>query len=126
MNKFKVWGVVALIFVAGFAAGVGVTGVAARRLVARAAANPDRLRTMIERRMATRLRLDREQRARLDQILIRTQGEVQALRGQFAPPFHHIMSNAQTEISAILTPAQEVRFQQFREENRYLWQPASR
>ena len=123
MKNLKVWLVVAAVFVAGFVAGVVVTRAVVRRAVTQVVMNPDRLRLIIEKRMAARLKLDAEQRSKVDQILTRTQEDLKTLRQQFAPPFQVILANAQTDISAILTPEQNERFKEFREENRHLWQP---
>ena len=123
MKKLKVSIVLALVFVSGFVAGIVVTRAVMRRVVKQVVMNPDRLRLIIERRMTVRLKLDMDQRVKVDQILKRTQEDLQTLRQQFAPPFQTILSNAQTEISAVLTPEQRERFTKFREENRHLWQP---
>jgi len=122
MNKLKVALVIALIFVAGFAGGVVATRAVGRYVIAEIATNPDRLRVIIERRMAVRLRLNREQRVKVDQILSHTQDQLKDLRQQLGPRFQTIMSNTQAEISAQLTPEQQERFKKFREEHRKLWE----
>jgi hypothetical protein len=123
MKKCKVWLVVAAVFVAGFAAGVVVTRGVVRHFVQRIAMNPDRMRSLIEKRLTAQLRLDPEQRQRVDQILTHTAGELKALRREFAPRFAAILTNAESEVSVMLTPEQRERFRKFREENRQLWQP---
>jgi hypothetical protein len=72
--------------------------------------------------MQHQLRLNADQSAKVDQILEHTQDDLRGLRTDFAPRFHTIMGNAQSQISEVLTPEQRERFQKFREENRYLWQ----
>jgi hypothetical protein len=123
MKKCKVWLVVAAVFVAGFAAGVVVTRGVVRHFVQRIAMNPDRMRGLIEKRLTAQLRLNLEQRQKADQILTHTAGELKALRREFAPRFAAILTNAESEVSLILTPEQRERFKKFREENRQLWQP---
>ncbi|MEY4387404.1 MAG: hypothetical protein RLY20_2687 [Verrucomicrobiota bacterium] len=123
MKKLKPWLVIALVFVAGFAAGVVVTRGVTRRFVQTAVNNPDRVRDLIERRMTARLRLDAEQRTKVHGILVESQMQLRELRGEFAPRFEQILTNAAQQISATLTEEQRVRFEQFRAENRQLWQP---
>ena len=123
MKKIKPWLVIALVFVTGFTAGVAVTRGVTRHFVREAVANPDRMRELIERRMAARLKLDAAQRAKVHGILVGSHQQLRELRGEFAPRFAEILTNAGTQISATLTDDQRVRFEKFREENRELWQP---
>jgi uncharacterized membrane-anchored protein YhcB (DUF1043 family) len=123
MNKLKLWLVVALVFLAGFAAGVVTTRAVVRRMVSQAVLNPDRVRELIEKRITAKLGLDNEQQAKVHGVLAKASGELKDLRGDFQPRFRAIMSNAESEISAVLTPEQRERFKKFREENRHLWQP---
>jgi Spy/CpxP family protein refolding chaperone len=122
MNKIKIALVIGLIYIAGIATGVVATHAIARHFVARLATHPDALRVMIERQMAVHLRLNREQRIKVDQILSHTQEELKELRHQFGPQFQTIMSNTQAEISAQLTPEQQERFKKFRDQHRHLWE----
>lgn len=126
MKKLKPWLVIALVFVTGFVAGVVVTRGVTRHFVQQAVANPDRVRDLIERRLATRLKLDAAQSARVHAILMESQQQLRELRGEFAPRFTDILTNAGTQISATLTDEQRRKFEQFRAENRELWQPRTR
>ena len=123
MKKFKPWLVIALVFVAGFTAGVVVTRGMTRHFVREAVANPDRMRDLIERRMAARLKLDEAQRTKMHGILVDSQRQLHELRGEFAPRFTRIMTNSGGQISVILNEEQRARFEKFREENRELWSP---
>jgi len=123
MKKLKVWLAIAAVFVAGFVAGVVVTRGVVRHFVREIVMNPDRVRDLIEKRMAANLRLDREQRAKAHDILLHTQGELRSLRGAFQPRFEAIMEHAQSEIAATLTPEQRQKLEKFREENQHLWRP---
>ena len=125
MKKLKVWLLISLVFVAGFAAGVVVTRAVVRHYVRVALTNPDRVRSFIETRIARRLRLDAQQRQDVDRILARTQDDLRQLRSEFTPRFREIVTNAESRISATLTPEQREKFDQLREENRRLW-PALR
>ena len=53
-----------------------------------------------------RLRLNAAQRQQVGDILAHAQDQLKDLRQDFAPRFAEIMSNAQSEISATLTPEQ--------------------
>jgi len=123
MKKFKLWLVIALVFVTGFTAGVVVTRGVTRHFVREAVANPDHMRDLIERRMAARLKLDVAQRATVHGILVDSHQQLRELRGEFAPRFAEILTHAGTQISAALNDDQRARFETFREENRELWQP---
>ena len=81
------------------------------------------MRSLIEKRMAVRLRLDAQQREKMDEILARAQGDLVALKHDFTPRFVAITSNTELEISAMLTPEQRERFEKFRQEHGHLWQP---
>jgi len=123
MKKLKVWLVVLGVFLAGFAAGVVVTRGVVRHVVQRIVLHPERMRVLIEKRLTARLRLDPEQHRKVDQILTGTEGELKSLRREFAPRFVAILTNAESEISDVLTPEQRERFKKFREEHRQLLQP---
>ena len=118
----KVGLLVILIYGAGITTGMVTTRAVERRYVVQMLTHPEALRILIERRMAARLRLNRDQRVKVDQILFHTQEELKDLRSQFSPQFQTIMSNAQAQISAELTPEQQERFKKFREEHRKLWE----
>lgn len=123
MNRLKPWLLLILIFVAGFAGGVVVTRVAVRRAVKQTLNNPNLLLDKIERRMAGRLKLDQEQRAKTHEILLQSHEELKALRVEFQPRFLTILEHTRSEVSAVLTPAQREKFDRLVEENRPLWQP---
>jgi hypothetical protein len=122
MKTAKVWLLIGFVFLAGVAVGVVGTRAVVHRMVLTAINDPDRVRHMIAHRLQRQLKLDSEQKAKVDEILEHTQKDLKDLRGDFAPQFYSIMSNAHTEISAVLTPDQQKRFEKFREENRRLWQ----
>ena len=121
MKKLKLCLVLGLIFVAGFVSGVVATRIVVRHFVQQMAADPDRVRLMVERRLGARLKLDATQRRKVHEILTLTQVELRGLRSRFAPEFQQIVSNAESQVSATLTPEQRERFERFREENRRFW-----
>lgn len=122
MKKLKPWLVILLVFVAGFIGGVVGTRVVVRRTVQTALTNPDRVRELIERRLAARMKLDAAQREKVHTALAESQRELRDLRQEFAPRFRGILSNTEGQIALALTPEQRERFAQFKEENQRLWQ----
>lgn len=127
MKRFKPWLVLALVFVAGFVGGVVTTRAVVRRTVQVALTNPDRVRDLLEKRIAARVKLDADQREQVRQILSESQGELKDLRREFAPRFTLILSNADARLNNLFTAEQRQRWEKLREENRRLWaMPAPR
>jgi len=122
MKRIKPWLLLLLVFLAGFAGGIVVTRITVRHVIQRMARDPDYMRDRIEHRMAARLRLDSQQRAKVHEVLIETQGQLKDLHAEFQPRFREIMNHAQAEIVATLTPQQRQRFERFKEENRVWFQ----
>src|SRR5882672_7092092 len=106
MKNARILLIVLLVFAAGFAGGVVATRAFVRHGISMMVNDPDHLRQIIARRMARQLKLDAEQRVKVDKILEDTQKDLRALREEFGPRFQVIMSNAQSEISYVLTPEQ--------------------
>ncbi len=122
MKSLKVWLVIILVFIAGFGSGVVTTRAVGRRFAYRLLNDPDAVRKVVAARLARKLDLTRDQKSKVDEILLRTQDDLKDLRQEFGPRFQSIMISARNDISAVLTPEQEERFRKFREENRRLWQ----
>jgi hypothetical protein len=122
MKSLKAWVLLLLVFGAGFGGGIAASRIVLRHFVQRAIKDPDFMRRVIEKRMAFRLRLDSAQRGKLDEILRHTQTELAELRGEFQPRFFSIITDTQSEIDEILTPAQRERLQKLKAENQQWWQ----
>lgn len=120
MKKLRPWLVLMLVFLVGFTGGVVVTRAVSRHVAQRASNDPAFVRNMIERRLARRLRLEAEQRAKVDTILRQAQGDLKALRGDFRPRFRAIITQAEAQISETLTPQQRARFERF-EAQQHRW-----
>lgn len=117
MKTFKLFLLVALVFVAGVVVGVVGTRAVVRRVVAQAIAHPDRVQTVIERRLTRQLRLDADQQTKLRGILTDAHGQMDDVRRQFRPQVVLIVSNANSQITAMLTPEQQARFETVKERN---------
>ena len=122
MKQLKPWLLLFLVFVAGFAGGIVTTRVAVRHFVLHVVRDPDFMRERIEHRISMRLRLDSQQRTKVHEILLETQGELKTLRGEFQPRFHSILDQAQSKIASELTPEQREGFERLQRENRIWWQ----
>jgi hypothetical protein len=114
MKKLKLGLLIAFIFIAGFVSGIVVTRVVVRHFVQRALAHPEMIRAMIERRLTRNLRLDADQQVKVHNILLNTHEQMDALRQQFRPGFTNIIQNTVSQISAILTPEQQEKFDRLR------------
>lgn len=123
MKTLKIVLLIALIFVAGFAAGVVTTRLVVRHFIQRAIAHPELVRAWLERGLDRRLRLDAGQQRQAHDILIDAHAQINALREQVRPQFSEIVTNTQEKISAILTPEQQKLFDSFRAEHREIFQP---
>ena len=117
MKTFKLGLLLALVFFAGVVSGVVGTRAVVRRVVAQAIAHPDRVQTMIERRLTRQLQLDGDQEAKLHGILTDAHGQLDELRGQFRPQIVVILNHTDEQITAMLTPEQQKRFEAMRQRN---------
>lgn len=117
MKTFKLVLLLALVFFAGVVAGVVGTRAVVRRVVQQALLHPEKVQAVIERRMTRQLRLDYSQQTRLHGVLSDTHTQLTDLRHEYSPLFVLIISNANEQITAILTPEQQARFEEMKREN---------
>jgi len=113
MKNWKSILLLLLVFMAGLVVGVVGTRVAVRHFVQRAMANPDRVQGFVERDLAWKLRLDESQRVQLHKILSTSRGQLRELRQQIQPQMTLVFSNANSQITAMLTPEQQARYERF-------------
>jgi hypothetical protein len=122
MKTAKVIGLIALIFAAGFSGGVVATRMVVRRMVQVAVAHPEMtrelVRTNVEQNLVRNLRLDPTQRERVHEILKDSRDRSRDLREKFQPQLNAIALETRTNISAVLRPEQQRRFELFLEDNR--------
>ncbi len=123
MKTFKLLLLIGLVFLAGVVAGVVGTRIAIRHWVRSAIQRPQMVQTLVERRLKWQLRLDANQQAQVHQILTGARGQLKGLRQEYRPQVVLIVSNADVEISALLTPAQQGRFEKMKRESREFLQP---
>jgi Spy/CpxP family protein refolding chaperone len=114
MKQFKSWLLLALIFLAGMVVGVVGTRVVVRHFVRDAIMHPEKVQAVMERNLTRRLRLDDGQQSKLHQILSDAHGEMKALQREYQPRIFEVVSNADGQIAAILTPEQQAKFEQLK------------
>jgi len=123
MKTFKLLLLVGLVFLAGAVAGVVGTRIAIRHWMRSALQRPQMVQMLIEHRLKRQLRLDTNQQAQVHQILTDARGQFRGLRQEYRPQVVLIVSNADAEISALLTPAQQEQFEKMKQRNHSLLQP---
>jgi Spy/CpxP family protein refolding chaperone len=111
-NKWLVRAAAVIIFVLGFAA--GILALSAYRGWVRG--GPGR-EDMFEQ-MSTRLQLNAEQKAKVQQVLGDTREQLRGLRKESEPRVSEIRKQTDQRLQQILTPDQWQRFQQMRDEMR--------
>lgn len=112
ITRLKLWLAVAAVFALGCATGALLDS--AYRLRAGAARNESRGGrhdpNHIFEKMRRELELDERQSAEVRKILDETRNEYRTLRSEARPRFDAIRQSARTRIRALLTPAQQQRF----------------
>jgi hypothetical protein len=117
MKTLKPWLLLALVFLVGMVFGVAGTRLAIRHAAREAVLHPARAQLVIEKRLTRRLGLDPGQQSKLDRILTDARAQLTALRQQYRPSVTMVFSNANAQISALLTVDQRLKYEKMREEN---------
>ena len=118
MKTFKLMVLVALVFLAGVAAGVVGTRMAIRHWVNTAVQRPENFQFLLERKLRWQLHLDSRQRVEVHRILTDTRVQLRDLRKEYRPQVLAVLTNTEAQISAVLTPEQEAQFERMQQENR--------
>jgi hypothetical protein len=112
-----------LVFGAGLTTGIVGTRIAVRNFIRQAVVNPEFLRQNTERDLTRRLRLDAAQQIAVREVLTRTQNELRGLRDELLPRFSTVVKKTNADITAVLTPEQQNKFEKIQAENRMFWSP---
>ncbi|HXR48021.1 MAG TPA: hypothetical protein VN784_11340 [Candidatus Limnocylindrales bacterium] len=123
MKAFKLSLLLALVFLAGVMAGVVGTRIAIRHWVNTAIQRPQNFQMLLERNLRWRLHLDAHQRVEVHRILTDTRIQLRDLRQEYRPQVVAVLTNTEAQISAILTPEQEARFEKMQQENPRFFPP---
>jgi len=126
MKTFKSLLLVALVFLAGMVTGVVGTRIVVRQVMGEVIAHPETVPPRIERNLAFRLQLDNGQRAKLHEIMSGTHEQLKGLRQEYRPRVLLVLSNANDQITALLTPEQLARFEKWKKENHPLLEAIKR
>ena len=118
MKALKLSLLVALVFLAGAAAGVVGTRIAVRHWITAAVQHPQNLQILLERNLRRQLRLDAQQRVEVHRILTDARVQLRDLRQQYRPQVVAVLTNTEAQISAVLTPEQRARFERMQKQNR--------
>jgi hypothetical protein len=117
MKTYKVIGLLALIFLAGFAGGVVATRIVVRRMVAYAVAHPAGAGQKVEVTLDHKLHLDESQRQQVHEILKDSRDRLRVVREDFQPQFNAVALETRSNIAVLLKPEQQKRFEQFLADN---------
>ena len=120
MKNWKSILLLVLVFFAGIAVGVVGTRVVVRRVIQQAIAHPERVQTWMEHRLTHRLQLDGDQQSKLHAILSDSHAQLTELRTKYRPEMIFVVSNANNQITAMLTPEQKKRFEELKKKDRGL------
>jgi len=123
MKTLKLLLLIALVFLAGVAAGVVGTRIVIRHWINTAVQRPQNFQMLLERNLRWRLHLDAHQRVEVHRILTSARFQLRDLRQEYRPQVVAVLTNTEAQISAVLTPEQEARFEQIQRENQRLFLP---
>jgi len=117
VKTLKVIGLIGLVFLAGFAGGVVATRMVVRQMAYAAAHPVGSSAGKVEANLDRRLRLTDDQRKQIHEILKTSREKLRDVREEFQPQFNSVVLDARTNISALLKPEQQRRFDQFLADN---------
>jgi hypothetical protein len=117
MKSVKPWLLLGLVFFVGVVFGVAGTRLVVHRVVREALLHPERVQMAIERRLTRKLNLDDAQQTKLDGILSDAHQQMKTIRHEFRPAMVLVFSNANQQITVLLTPEQLARYQKIKADN---------
>jgi len=98
------------IFAAGFATGAGVTALAAVNRIQYAIQHPELAPARVAKMLQRRLRLDDDQRAKVERIIAERQTRLATIRRQFQPLITLQLNQLRDEIGEVLNTDQRERW----------------
>ncbi|HEU6447125.1 MAG TPA: hypothetical protein VFV23_01650 [Verrucomicrobiae bacterium] len=117
MKNFKSILLLILVFLAGIAVGIVGTRIVVRRMVEQAILQPGKVQSLAEARLTRKLNLNPQQREKLHGIFQDMHGELKGLRHEYEPQAIKILSRANDQINAMLTPEQQALYEQWKRED---------
>ena len=107
MNKFKPALALLLVFVAGTVFGVVGTRMVVRSVIREVIKHPNLAQERIELNLVKRLKLNPEQKAKVQPIIDQTSPQIQTIRRDAEQKVKTLVDNAMAQIRPILTPEQQ-------------------
>lgn len=103
-----------LVFTAGVVIGIVGTRSAVRHAIRQNITHPEQAQKVLEINIARQLRLDNDQQAKLHDILANAHLQMREIRLQMRPQTLQVISNVNSQISAMLTPEQTRRYERLK------------
>ena len=117
MRNFKSILLLCLVFTAGVVVGIVGTRSMVRHAIRQSMAHPEQAQKILEINISRRLRLDNNQQAQLHDILADAHFQMRKIRLQTRPQTLTVISNVNLQISGMLTPEQERRYERLKKLN---------
>ncbi len=119
MKKWKAVSGVILVFLLGvLAGGLADRMVCWHRVEAIISGGPAARRELIIRKLSCELKLNAEQKAKLEEIAKDTHAQIHEVKKQIKPQVDAIIAASADKVRAMLTPEQKVKFEKFLAEKR--------
>lgn len=115
---------VALVFLCGVVCGAGVTAVGVVHILRDVVRHPETRSDRAARFLSRRLDLNDDQRRQVHAILQRQAADLESLRGEIWPRVLQRLQSSETEIAAVLTPAQQEKWKSLAGKLRENWLPS--
>ena len=117
MKNFKSILLLILVFIAGVAIGVVATRTVARRMVEQAILDPGKVQSLAEMRLSRQLQLNPQQQEKLHKVFQDMRSQLKTLRHEYQPQATKILSGANDQINAMLTPEQQALYEKWKRED---------
>jgi len=122
MNKWKVWLIIASVFVSGVVIGVVGNQFYWRHTVrGMLHQGPGAVRNVIMKKLTAELNLTKDQQEEVEDILEETQFQLQQLRARYHPEMEEIINNGVATMKTRLTPEQQKKLDALYEKVKMRW-----
>ncbi len=122
MKKWKIWLIIAIVFISGLIVGSAGTGFYMRQRVGGILhRGPGAVKEMVMKKLTAELGLTTDQQADVEQIVEGTQYKLMQLRAQYRPQLEAIVSAGITDMKAKLSPEQQKKLDALYEKAKLRW-----
>lgn len=116
MKKWRMWTVIAIVFISGAVVGSGVTGFYVKHRVRGILhGDPSAVKIMIMKELTDELKLTPDQQGEIAGIVERTQLRVRELRMQYRPRMDAIINDGFADMKKGLSPEQQKKLEELHE-----------